>query len=172
MKTILTICDYVASLTSVLSRLMLVGVAAILILQVILRYCFSYSLPWPEEASRYLMIWIVMLSGSLLVKDDELVRVDFLDGIWPERWLIYRNVLFRILLSALLLMMAKYGWDQAYMSINRTTTALQISWFWPYFAIPAGTALMLLQMIALTLREFRSRKRTNPDDKKTAERMV
>jgi TRAP-type C4-dicarboxylate transport system permease small subunit len=172
MKFFFTICDYVALLTSVLSRLMLIGVAAILILQVILRYCFSYSLPWPEEASRYLMIWVVMLSGSLLVKDNELVRVDFLDGIWREHWLVYRNVLFRILLSALLLMMARYGWDQAYMSINRTTTALQISWFWPYLAIPAGTALMLLQMIALTLSEFKSRKRTGLNDKKNAERIV
>lgn len=157
MCLMLKISEVLAIGASTAARVMLIAVAAMLVVQVTLRYCVSYSLPWPEEASRYLMIWVVMLSGSLLVKDNQLVRVDFLDGLWPESWLVYRNLVFRICLAVLLLLMVKYGWDQAQSSLNRTTTALQISWFWPYLAIPVGAALMLVQMVALTLREFASR---------------
>lgn len=141
-------------LASVTSRLMLFSVAVILFLQVVLRYVFGFSLPWPEEAARYLMIWIVMLSGSLLVKDEQLVSVDFFDKFWSRKWLVYRNALFRLMLCMLLGMLAWYGLDSAMSSIHRTTTALRISWFWPYLAIPVGAVLMLLHMVMLTIGEL------------------
>lgn len=148
---------------SVVARLMVLFIAIILFVQVILRYVFLYSLPWPEEASRYLMIWAVMLGGSILVKDEQLVTVDFLDSFWSPRLLVYRNILFRLLLAVLLATLLWYGVDLATFSMNRTTTALQISWFWPYLAIPVGAALMLFHMLVLALRDLL---RGPPTDKK------
>lgn len=153
MHVVLVISRWLGFLASVVARLMLVAVVVMLVLQVFLRFGFSYSLPWPEEAARYLMIWIVMLAGSLLVRDDQLVRVDFLDHFWPESWLVWRNAVFRLLLAVMLAVLVWQGWDQAIFAYNRTTTALQISWFWPYLAIPAGGALMLMQMLARVVEE-------------------
>ena len=154
MSLYLRIADAIGWATSLVARLMLIAVVAMLVTQVFLRFVFTYSLPWPEEASRYLMIWIVMLAGSLLVKDDQLVRVDFFDYLWPENWLVYRNAAFRAMLAFLLIVLVWQGIDQALFAARRTTTALQISWFWPYLAVPVGAGLMLLQMLALTLREL------------------
>jgi len=154
MLRISKIADRIAFLTSFVARIMLVAVVVMLVVQVTLRFGFSFSLPWPEEAARYLMIWIVMLAGSLLVKDDELVHVDFFDHLWPEGWLVYRNAVFRVFLAGLFVVLAQQGLDQALFSANRTTTALQISWLWPYLAIPVGAILILIQMLALTLREL------------------
>lgn len=148
------IADVIGWVTGVLARLMLIAVAAMLLVQVILRYGFGFSLPWPEEASRYLMIWVVMLSGSLLVKDEQLVSVDFFDHIWPRRWLAYRNALFRLLLAAMLGVLFWQGLDQAIFGLRRTTAALQISWFWVYLAVPVGAALMLFHMVVLALRDL------------------
>lgn len=163
MTLIIKTADAIAFLTSVIARLMLIGVAAMLVVQVVLRFGFSYSLPWPEEASRYMMIWVVMLAGSLLVKDNQLVRVDFLDYLWPESWLVYRNAIIRIVMAGLFVTLAYQGFEQAMFSSNRTTTALQVSWFWPYLAVPVGAVLILLQMFALTLRELaRGRPESEP----------
>lgn len=163
------IVDAVGFVTSAVARLMLIAVAAMLVLQVTLRYGFSYSLPWPEEAARYMMIWIVMLAGSLLVKDDQLVRVDFLDHLWPEGWLVYRNAMFRLCLGGLLVVLAWQGLDQALFAWRRTTTALQISWFWPYLAIPVGASLMLFHMFALTVREIAAGRPVTHDGDEPAE---
>jgi len=100
------------------------------------------------------MIWIVMLSGSLLVRDDQLVRVDFLDHLWPQAWLVWRNAVFRLLLAVMLGVLVWQGWDEATFGLRRTTTALQISWFWPYLAIPVGGGLMLIQMLARLVEEL------------------
>lgn len=154
MRLVLEVSRWLAFAASLVARLMLISVAIMLVLQVVLRYGFSYSLPWPEEAARYLMIWIVMLSGSLLVRDDQLVRVDFLDYLWPQSLLVWRNVAFRLLLACMLAVLVWQGWDQAVFGMRRTTTALQISWFWPYLAIPVGGALMLIQMLARTIEEI------------------
>lgn len=154
MTAVLALSRALAFLASLIARLMLIAVVIMLVVQVILRFGFSYSLPWPEEAARYLMIWIVMLSGSLLVRDDQLVRVDFLDYLWPSAWLVWRNAAFRLLLSAMLCVLVWQGWDQAMFAVRRTTTALQISWFWPYLAIPVGGALMLVQMLARVIDEL------------------
>lgn len=154
MRQILNVSRWLAFAASLVGRLMLIAVVGMLVLQVVLRYGFSYSLPWPEEAARYLMIWIVMLSGSLLVRDDQLVRVDFLDHLWPQSLLVWRNVVFRLLLACMLGVLAWQGWDQAVFGMRRTTTALQISWFWPYLAIPVGATLMLIQMLACTIEEI------------------
>lgn len=154
MRVVLEVSRWLAFAASLVARMMLIAVASMLVLQVVLRYGFSYSLPWPEEAARYLMIWIVMLSGSLLVRDDQLVRVDFLDNLWPRSLLVWRNAAFRLLLACMLAVLVWQGWDQAAFGMRRTTTALQISWFWPYLAIPVGGALMLIQMLARTVEEI------------------
>lgn len=154
LKTLEKIADVLAAMASFMARAMVIFVALILFVQVVLRYLFLYSLPWPEEASRYLMIWAVMLGGSILVKDEQLVSVDFLDKIWSKRMLVVRNIIFRLLLIAMLAVLFWYGLDQAIFSARRTTTALQISWFWPYLAIPVGAGLMLFQMIVLALRDL------------------
>jgi TRAP-type C4-dicarboxylate transport system permease small subunit len=154
MNLILKVSDAIDEVSSVLARIFLAAVALMLVVQVGLRFGFSYSLPWPEEASRYLMIWVVMLTASRLVRYNELVRVDFLDTLWPKRLLVWRNLLFRIIMVAMFALMAYQGWLQAEFAARRMTAATQISWFWPYLAIPAGSALVVLQLVAVTLREL------------------
>ena len=61
---------------------LLAFVAFILLLQVILRYLFNAALAWPEEASRYAMIWVVLLMAGVLIRDKELVSVDIFDRLF------------------------------------------------------------------------------------------
>lgn len=154
MAKVLWLTEAISQLASVVARLMLIVVAATMLLQVILRFGFSYSLPWPEEAARYLMIWIVMLSASHLVKDNELICVDFLDHLWAQRLLVWRNLLFRALMVCMFGLIAYHGWDQATFAARRLTASTQISWFWPYAAIPVGAVLVIVQLLALTLRDI------------------
>lgn len=148
-----TASSLLAAIASAVARILLMAIAAMLFVQVILRYGFSSSLPWPEEASRYMMIWVVMLAGSLLVKDEQLVRVDFFDALWPKGWLKYRNALFRLLLVALLAMLAWKGMENALFGMRRQSVTIGISFFWIYLSVPVGAGLMMLQMFALAIKE-------------------
>ncbi|WP_201742109.1 TRAP transporter small permease [Mangrovicoccus ximenensis] len=109
------------------------------------------------------MIWTVMLAGSLLVKDEQLVRVDFFDHFWPERALSLRNALFRLLLAGLLFVLVWKGWENALFGQRRTAVTIGISFFWIYLAVPVGGALMMFHMIVLAIRDLvRGSPKTGP----------
>ena len=79
------------------------------------------------------------------------------DKYWSPRWLGYRNALFRFLLAVMLGLLCWLGMDQALFSAYRRTATLEISWFWPYLAIPVGAGLMLLNMLLLAIRDLTAR---------------
>ena len=144
---------------------LLAFVAFILLLQVILRYLFNAALAWPEEASRYAMIWVVLLVAGVLIRDKELVSVDIFDRLWPEKVILYRNMIYRALLLVLLAVLFKEGISQAIAGWDNRTTALEMRWFWPYLSIPVGSGLMLLQMLFLTIEDFRNfKQKRGPND--------
>jgi C4-dicarboxylate transporter DctQ subunit len=153
-KALDRLADLLGVIASVVARLMLACVAVLLFVQVVLRYGFGAALPWPEEAARYLMIWVVMLAGGLLVKDNQLVRVDFFDAYWPSRLLAIRNVVFRVMLAVLLGLLLWKGYENAIFGLRRGAATLPISFFWIYLAIPVGAGLMMVHMLILALKDL------------------
>jgi TRAP-type C4-dicarboxylate transport system permease small subunit len=143
-----------AAASSALARIGVLFVTVVLFLQVVLRFVFNTGLPWPEEASRYVMIWVTMLAGGLLIRDEQLIAVDFFDKYWSKRWIGYRNALFRVLLAVMLATLCWLGFDQALFSAYRTTATLE-TWFWPRG--PVGAGLMLFNMIVLAIRDLSRR---------------
>jgi TRAP-type C4-dicarboxylate transport system permease small subunit len=141
----------IATSSAVVARVLLAFVAFVLLLQVILRYVFNAALPWPEEASKYSMICVV--------RDKQLITVDFLDMLWSRKLIIYRDNLYRLLLLFLLWILFKEGLIQTIYGWKTITTTLRIRWFWPYLAVPVGTGLMLVQMIFLILNDLINKKR-------------
>jgi TRAP-type C4-dicarboxylate transport system permease small subunit len=153
-KMLLKISDVIAYISIKAAGILLAFVAFIILLQVILRYAFNASLPWPEEAARYSMIWAVMIISNVLIRDRELINVDIFDKLWPQHAIIYRDVFYRVILIILLAVLFREGLLQATSEARQTTTALGISWFWPYLSIPIGAGLMIFQMGLLVIKDF------------------
>jgi TRAP-type C4-dicarboxylate transport system permease small subunit len=154
LKMIFIISKSLASSASFVSTIFLAVVAFFLFLQVVLRYIFNAALSWPEEASRFVMVWSVMLMASVLIYNRELINVDFFDQLWPTKLKRYRDVGYRVLLVFLLGVLFKESISVVQQGWRIRTTALEIRWFWPYLAIPVGTGLMLFQMAFLMIRDI------------------
>ena len=63
------VLDWITS--GILTLLLLIVLA-----QILSRYVFNSSLPWTEEAARYLMIWGVMLGASLAYRHGYLISIE------------------------------------------------------------------------------------------------
>ena len=137
-----------------MSITMLLVVVVVLMTQVGLRFFFKASLPWAEEVGRYFMVWVVMLTGSILVKNQELITVDFFDKLWPEKFVRYRDLVYRGLLIFVFIVLVKEGWLMALDGRIARIASLNVSWFWPYLAIPAGSLLMIIQLVLLSISEY------------------
>jgi len=53
-------------------------VLAIVFLQVVFRYLLQVSVPFTEEAARYVGVWLVFTGGAALVASDRHIRLTFL----------------------------------------------------------------------------------------------
>jgi len=149
----------ISSITKYLSACGLIVIAITMLTQVILRFCFKLCLPWAEELARYGIIWVVMLTGGILIEDDELIKVNFFDKYWPENIRKYRDLMYQFLILIILAVILREGWYQAISGLKTRTTSLEIKWFWPYLSIPVGAILMIFYSIVSIINKIRLIKR-------------
>ncbi len=128
-----------------LSTWMLVGMLSIVTLNVILRYFFSYSITWSEEASRYLMVWVTFLLFPYAHEKGTLVAVDFLVAKFRYSRIGVLHAIFLELLCLTVLIIACY---QAYFfcmrSMATVTLALRLPMWWVTSVMPYSFALTAL----------------------------
>lgn len=153
-KIMTKLSNTIVEVTAFIARLLLLFVGGTMFMQVVLRYIFNAALSWPEEAAKYAMIWLVCLAANILIRNEELITVDFLDKLWSKKFIKYRNVAYRILLLIVLFVLAREGLWQAITGAKITSSSLGISFFWTYLAVPVGATLMLYQMIYISIRDL------------------
>jgi TRAP-type transport system small permease protein len=127
-----------------LSKLALVAMTAVIVALVVSRYLFRYSFPWAEELTRYLLVWMVMLSAAIITRNDDHIRVEYFFDMIPPRLQALLMVVLRLLMIGVLVLLVRYGWRTAIGMQVTGAPALRVSMMWPYLAIPVGAALMLV----------------------------
>ncbi len=122
---------------------LLIGMAVILMAQILMRVFAQNSLPWAEEVARYFYVWSVFLSIACTIRMKNILRVDFLLQILPKSLTLVFEVVIDIVNAVL------YGY-LAYHSITvvmnvqasaQTSPALKIPMYLVYAIVPAGFAL-------------------------------
>lgn len=134
----------------------------IILMQVYYRYVLNNALPWPEEAARALMIWMVAFAAPTAYRHGGFVSIDMLHGYLPK---VLRSVLIiTLLLIAGIMLIKLVELAIAYFERGfRTYTAsIRLPWdtteklkrAWVYLAMPVCFGGMLLVNIELLLREI------------------
>lgn len=155
MRILEYISDQIAKITIKLSCLFILMMTLILIVQVILRYVFNNGIPSADEIAKYSIIWGVCLAGNVLIKEDILIKVDFLDHFWPAAFIKWRDKAYQVIIIVLLGFLLKEGWLQAVDGWHTKLTSLDLPWFYPYLAVPVGALLMIYQSIFILIKSFK-----------------
>lgn len=131
----------------ILTTIILAFMIAIIFLQVITRYVFFYSLPWSEELSRYLFVWMIFLGGNLAVRDNLQIRIDVLDHyVHGNGKKILR--IFQHLCSFIIAMILIYSsFKMVKNGFRQTSPAMQIPMALVYLGIPVGTAFTCIEFL-------------------------
>ncbi len=115
--------------------------------QIFTRFVMGNALDFSEEASRFIMIWLVLLGAAYAAKDQRLIRIDAL-----ERFLKGKprsSVMFAAWIASIIFygMLIWFGTSMAAGVSYQTSPAIEISMSWALAAIPVGGALMLLNTL-------------------------
>lgn len=126
---------------------------AIITLQVFLRYIFNYSLPWGEELSRYLNIYMVLLGASVVIFEDNHPRIETLYESLPVKYQKWLTIVLNLITITFLVVLIWQGISLCIFAWSDFTSALRIKWTYPYLCIPIGAALMLAQLIIRWIKD-------------------
>lgn len=130
------------------------GMLAIICLQVICRFVLGDALSWPEEASRFLMIWSLFLAAVYALSDGEHVGLTFFVNRFPARTATVIRIFTHLFILGFLVVMVSGGYTEAVTLMPLKTGALRISRAVPYLIIPISGVLFILVSIRLIIADL------------------
>ena len=128
---------------------LLIGMAVILMAQILMRVFAQNSLPWAEEVARYFYVWSVFLSIACTIRMKNILRVDFLLQVMPKSLTRIFEVIIDLVNAVL------YGY-LAYHSVTvvqnvqasaQTSPASKIPMYMIYAIVPVGFALASVRSV-------------------------
>ena len=157
---------FVGRIGSYLSVFALAMMVLIILLQVFCRYILNNALPWPDEAARFLMLWLTGLMAPIAMRHGGFVAIDSLINVLSKRWGALVSI-FLLITSILVLYVAielsaahlRSGW-----LFKSASLRFPYDWFggnsqkiplaWMFLSLWIGVRLMLLSAFELLIRQL------------------
>ncbi len=136
---------------------------------VLFRYVFRSPLGWSEELSRYVMIWMALLSVALCIWRHEHVGVTMFVKKLPRT--LAKGVVFASngFVLAFLSVLTIYGFQMAQRGKAQIATGLGTSMEWWLMAVPVSALLCMVMLICKMILDIR---RTDLDEMLMSEELV
>ena len=130
-------------------------VAAIL-LQVFMRYVLNNALPWPEEAARALMIWMMGLVAAPALRRGDFVAITLLPDSLPRLLSKLLQLALGIISVVILIMLADMSINFFERGFRTRAASFNMPRAWVYLAMCVCYFSMLFAALELALKHCRS----------------
>ena len=144
-----------------------IGLMVIIILiQVFFRYGLNSALPWPDEAARFLMLWMTGFIAPSAYRWGGFVSIEMIFRLLPSR-IIKLLTLFLLILSLIVLIVGlQFGLkhvDSGWLFYSSSMKwplhligmeSIRVKLAWMYMSLPVGLGLMTLVNIELIVKNF------------------
>ena len=145
----------VRRLVELVSAGLMAAVTGVVAFQVLTRYVLQHPAAWPEEAARYLFVWVALLGGALGVDRGVHFSLDLLTSRFPSRVASRLAAGIDLACAAFAALLAWHGATLAWRVREQPSAALEIPMTWPYAAIPVAALLMAWSLAASARRRWR-----------------
>ena len=128
---------------------MLSSMALIVGANVTLRYTTNHSLPWADEAARYLMIWMTFVGAGLALRQGGHVAITNLHDFMSTRSQRVLRAAIVVVLLLFFAFMVYVGLQYMDRARFQKTPALRLSFLYVYAAMPVGFALLIVHLLLI-----------------------
>lgn len=110
----------------------------LIVLQVVLRYGFSFTPFFTEEIGRYALVWGVLIGMAVAVHSGEHIRVTFLQELISARkyWLI--QFALELICLVVFAVLTRASIESVSFAEGQTSDGLQLSLQYPYAILPVA----------------------------------
>ena len=156
-EKILTFLDKVLTFFEEWTLFISVFVALIaLFVTVVLRYGFNYSLAWPDELVREVIIYTTFIGCSAAVKSRTLIKIDASVQLLPKLK-VPLTFFSNLAVAIFALMMIYYGWLMAAMQVrtNQKTIIMEIPYVYLYAVLPLMGVMMFVRVVQVFYQDIK-----------------
>ena len=130
--------------------------------QVVLRYIFSYSLPWSEEFTRWCFVWFIWVGVSYGFKVRKHICIDVLVNMLPSKLKTIIGIVVNVVILWRMVKLTIYGYQQIVSPIIANQDSIVLFWplsdthvsmFWLYASLPFGSLLSSYRLIQTLLSD-------------------
>jgi TRAP-type C4-dicarboxylate transport system permease small subunit len=151
-----------------MSAVCFAGLGGVVLLQVFARTFLPRSPHWTEEASRFLMLYMVAFASGLAAKERAFVNVDVFINLIRGRFRIFLQLLIDLVTVVLMVVTAWYGWKNAAVGRIQTSASLSIPMHLIYGSIALQAAGILFYTAALVAKDAKALLKGGADCDNTA----
>lgn len=138
----------------------------VILIQVFFRYVLNNALPWPDEAARFLMLWMTGLIAASAYRKGGFVAIDMLEQAMPRRGAAVLSLALLILSLVVLVVGLGLGWNHVNSGWLFASSSLKvpleliglktikIKLAWMYMSVFVGLILLTAVNIELILRSL------------------
>jgi TRAP-type C4-dicarboxylate transport system permease small subunit len=139
-------------------------VVAVIGVEVIRRFVFSFSSVWGEEIARFAFIYLTWVGASAGVKNRSHIRIDVIYGWVPERHHVWLYVFADVATMAFAVIALYYSLVPIVTSItfDNVTDGLRINRSYFLVAVPLGFAMTMVRITQNLVRDIRDHKAGRP----------
>jgi len=138
----------------------------IILIQVYFRYVLNSALPWPDEAARFLMLWMTGFIAPSAYRWGGFVSIEMLFRMLPSR--MVKIVTLMLLTISLLVLVVGLQFGLKHVESGWLFTSSSLKWplhligmeairvklAWMYMSLPVGLAMMTLVNVELIIKNF------------------
>lgn len=139
----------------------------VILIQVFFRYVLNNALPWPDEAARFLMLWMTGLVAASAYRWGGFVAIDMIPEALPKRIGQILMLILLVLSLVVLLVAVSFGWDHTFGfggTFNSSSLRVPLDWFggemvrvklkYMFASLLLGVILLVFVNVELILRNL------------------
>lgn len=158
--------DLAGRLGRFISVIALALMVFVILLQVFCRYVLNNALPWPDEAARFLMLWLTGLMAPIALRQSGFVAIDTLHQYFSRRGVSAIAFLLAVTSLIVLLVAFQLGWKHVSSGWLFSSASLKIplhlvglkmikmKLVYMYLSLFTGVILMISVNVEMILRQL------------------
>jgi len=128
-------------------KVMFVFLVGLVFIAAFTRY-IGYPINWSVDMAQCLFAWCTFLSADVAMRNDKLMKVDFLVSKLPQTNRTWIEILNYLIILVFLAALIGFGLWLSYTTRFRTFQGIPgFSYTWVTLSVPAGGALMMISTI-------------------------
>jgi TRAP-type C4-dicarboxylate transport system permease small subunit len=134
----------------------------VLMINVVTRYGFGYSISWNEELTSLAIIWMVFLGGGIISRGNQHLSIEALAERLPVKAQWVLNILIAVLTIAVSVILCKLSMNQVALlhQYGQVTAAAKLPIYIAYLVLPIGFTLIILGYLEYLLKLIYERDQT------------